>query len=102
MEAPARPMSESVEYATGIPIEARMERLRKANTFLPKVSNGINVFLSTRCDEARQDERSIGITDPDMECGTGVFHFWFCSDATISAGDTPARSVIVPDPKYQL
>ena len=28
------------------------------------------------------------MTDPDMKCGTGIFPFWFSSDATISAEDT--------------
>ena len=88
VEAAARPMVESVEYATGLPTEARVERLKKAKTFLPKVSNGINVFLSTQCDEALQGERSVGITDPDVDCDTIVFHLCFCSDASINAGNT--------------
>ena len=83
-------MDESAEYAAGLPFESRMERLRKANTILPRVSYGINEFLSTRCNEARQGERSVDMTDPDMECGTGVFHFWFYSDASISAKAPPS------------
>ena len=48
VEAEARPMVESVEYAAGLQTEARVYRLNKAKTFLPKVSNSINMFLSTR------------------------------------------------------
>ena len=48
VEEEAIPMKESVEYTAGIPFEPKMERLKKANTFLPKVSHAINAFLSTR------------------------------------------------------
>ena len=79
----ARPMVESVEYAAGLTSKTRENRLGKANQFLPKVSNTINTFLNTQCDIARPSERSIDMTDPDMECDTSIFHLWFCSDASI-------------------
>ena len=86
-EATARPMEEAVAYAAGLSAAIRMEKIIKANSYLPPVCGIIDGFLGTRCDETGQRRSVLPDTDPEEVCDDSLFHHWFCSDAAIESDD---------------